>query len=109
MNNAEALAKIQDAASARPARVDMSLQHAIQRRKGRNIQRQDVLYCLTTANNCAPDTIPGRWKVCGEDLDGDTLTLPNPPSETASGQQPEPRSAPPSLLHVQRPNRARRT
>ncbi len=75
MNNAEALAKIQDAASARPARVDMSLQHAIQRRKGRNIQRQDVLYCLTTANNCAPDTIPGRWKVCGEDLDGDTLTL----------------------------------
>lgn len=75
MNNAEALAKIQDAASARPARVDMSLQHAIQRRKGRNIQRQDVLYCLTTANNCAPDTIPGRWKVCGEDLDGDSLTL----------------------------------
>ena len=75
MDSTEALARIRAAASASPARVDMSELHAIKRARERKIQRGDVLHCLKMAQDCEPDPIPGRWKVKGGDLDGDTLTL----------------------------------
>jgi len=68
---ANALADIRGYAAANRIRI---LRHAWQRMGERGEQYEDVRHALADARRCkAADQ--GRWKVSGDDLDGDELTL----------------------------------
>lgn len=71
MGAATALADIRGYAAANRIRI---LRHAWQRMSERGAQYEDVRHALSGARKCmAADQ--GRWKVTGDDLDGDELTL----------------------------------
>ena len=71
MDAAAALADIRGYAAANRIRI---LRHAWQRMGERGAQYEDVRHALAGARRCkAADQ--GRWKVSGDDLDGDELTL----------------------------------
>ena len=71
MDAASALADIRGFAAANRIRI---LRHAWQRMGERGAQYEDVRHALAGARRCkAADQ--GRWKVSGDDLDGDELTL----------------------------------
>ncbi len=69
MDAANALADIRGYAAANRIRI---VRHAWQRMAERGAQYEDVRHALAGARKCkAADQ--GRWKVFGEDLDGDEL------------------------------------
>ncbi len=71
MDASAALAGIRGYAAANRIRI---LRHAWQRMGERGTQYEDVRHALAGARRCrAADQ--GRWKVTGDDLDGDELTL----------------------------------
>ncbi|HSM91530.1 MAG TPA: DUF4258 domain-containing protein [Anaeromyxobacteraceae bacterium] len=71
MDAATALADIRGYAAAGRIRI---LRHAWQRMGERGAQYEDVRQALSGARKCrAADQ--DRWKVSGDDLDGDELTL----------------------------------
>ncbi|MGA8893034.1 MAG: DUF4258 domain-containing protein [Anaeromyxobacteraceae bacterium] len=71
MEAAQALADIRGYAAGGRIRI---LRHAWQRMGERGVRYEDVRHALVGARRCrAADQ--GRWKVTGDDLDGDELTL----------------------------------
>jgi hypothetical protein len=66
-----ALADIRGYAAANRIRI---LRHAWQRMGERGAQYEDVRHALADARRCKAAG-QGRWKVTGDDLDGDELTL----------------------------------
>ncbi len=71
MDAATALVDIRGYAAANRIRI---LRHAWQRMGERGAQYEDVRHALASARRCrAADQ--GRWRVSGDDLDGDELTL----------------------------------
>ena len=71
MDAATALADIRGYAAANRIRI---LRHAWQRMGERGAQYEDVRHALASARWCKASD-QGRWKVTGDDLDGDELTL----------------------------------
>lgn len=71
MDAATALADIRGYAAANRIRI---LRHAWQRMGERGAQYEDVRHALAGARRCRAADL-GRWKVSGDDLDGDELTL----------------------------------
>jgi hypothetical protein len=50
--------------------------HGLKRMRERGASRADVRNALCTATSCSPsEDGPGRWKVPGEDEDGDALLV----------------------------------
>jgi hypothetical protein len=56
-------------------RVRIDVYHALPRMSQRGVRRGDVLCALQTGTDCVPGNKAGRWKITGEDLDGEALSV----------------------------------